>query len=447
MTCHSDVVDRWVDVTLGRTTKANFRRSGNVFADGDLIFSYGSHFELGRLVRDKRDRPLFFLLNGDRYSVTTSHHQSIVRAATERSGLPTVILPHSALHAAGIDLRSIEIVEVTRDRHEEINHRTHTQPEGSVWRVDPVHRYVDLTPEELQAIVDKRNDDERSYYERALKWAAEGESYFVENPPLEPTLLTVEDLPDWDRREYRQVGTERRLYTTSRGHRQIDVSIADDGTTTYSWTTYRHWLGESLIRARVDTTTVVRCRACKGTGRLNNDPRPGMSATDEVWDAWQAGFCKACHRRGERYRRHRRRAYFLSGFDMNEPRPLYFFCELPKGPKPTTVAEAYEVLKPDAVRLAEQMGRRVSRQGDIFAIELRDTDKRALRKAGATFEKRGNLLGTNHVATEVAYLPDGTTLVRGTLHHAPRWRNPDHRRLTVGKSWHLVVKNTVPVST
>jgi len=131
---------------------------------------------------------------------------------------------------------------------------------------------------------------------------------------------------------------------------------------------------------------------------------------------------------------------------VQEPRPLYFLCELAKGVKPTTVAEAYLTLKPETVLLGEQMEREVRRQGDIFAVPL-SLDKRAIRKAGATFVKRGNLLGTNHEATEVAFLPGGLTLARGVLYHNPRGRRPDHIRRPLGKSWHVITKNTVPITT
>ena len=143
-----------------------------------------------------------------------------------------------------------------------------------------------------------------------------------------------------------------------------------------------------------------------------------------------------------------RTAYYISDFDANEPRPLYFFCELPRGVKPTTLAEAIEALKPEPVLMAEQLGRTITRQGDIFAIEVPTKTRRELKAEGATFEKMGELLGTNHVATEVARMPDGTTLARGTMHHKPPWRRPDHIRakLTDGKTWHVIVKNTVPVT-
>jgi hypothetical protein len=92
------------------------------------------------------------------------------------------------------------------------------------------------------------------------------------------------------------------------------------------------------------------------------------------------------------------------------------------------------------------MGRTVYRQGDIFAVELASVTLRHLRKQGATVVKHGNLLGTNHEATEVAYLPDGTTLVRGVLRHNPQGRRPDHARVKVGNRWSVVVKNTVPLA-
>ena len=165
---------------------------------------------------------------------------------------------------------------------------------------------------------------------------------------------------------------------------------------------------------------------------------------------------------------HHRWAYYLSGFDHEEARPLYFFAELPRGAKPTTVAEAYEALKPDPVKMAEQMNRSVFRQGDIFGIPMETVDAKALKAQGARIERRkmailelepvmrevqpANLpyvLNTNHTATEVAYLPNGVTLARGTMYHDPQGRRADHarRRIGDGKSWHVVIKNTVPIAT
>jgi len=91
----------------------------------------------------------------------------------------------------------------------------------------------------------------------------------------------------------------------------------------------------------------------------------------------------------------------------------------------------------------------VRRQGEIFAVPLSaQVSKRTLRMAGAGFVRSGNLLGTNHEATEVARMPDGTTIARGTLHHRPPWRRPDHARVRLDRrNWHVVVKTTVLAAT
>lgn len=305
MSNHHQVVDRWIDVVLGKTDKSPLDGS-RIHPYGDRIFSYGRHFELARLLRTKGGKPRAFLLNGERYSNSTSGHQALVRGAVRSTGLPTAIIPHEAMNAAGIDLNSIVFVDITADRHEQIVHTSTTEPKNTY----------------------------------------------------------------------------------------SETTIQNDGSTLYTWITYRHWLGESLIKARVGKRT----------------------------------------------------AFFLSGFDTQEARPLYFFCELPRKARPTTIAEAYEALKPQAVKLAESAGRPVYRQGDIFAIPMASVDTRSLKKAGAVIAKRGPLLKTNHVATEVAVLPDGTTLVRGVLYHVPAWRDPDHARRSLGKGWHIVIKNTVPLA-
>jgi hypothetical protein len=40
------------------------------------------------------------------------------------------------------------------------------------------------------------------------------------------------------------------------------------------------------------------------------------------------------------------------------------------------------------------------------------------------------------------------TLARGTMYHDPQGRRADHarRRIGDGKSWHVVIKNTVPTT-
>lgn len=213
---------------------------------------------------------------------------------------------------------------------------------------------------------------------------------------------------------------------------------------TFTHTRTRHWLGGSLLKAKIRHRGYTRCKACNGTSL-----KDGVTREDYRGAGFPASMqCETCQGAGGKHWTRSRTAYFISDFDAQEPNPLYFFCELPPGVKPTTLEDAIEALKPEPVLVAEQEGRSVERQGDIFAIELAAINRKALKAANARFEKMGELLGTNHVATEVAHLPNGVTVARGTLHHRPPHRRPDHVRhkLGEGKTWHVVTKNTVPVT-
>lgn len=114
---NEQIAQRWADVCLGKETR-NYAESSNVFARYDRIYSYGSHFELGRIVRDAKEKPLFWLLNGDRYSVSTSRHQNYVRNTVHGTNLPVIIAPFTALNSAGINLDSIRPLDIRPDTFE-----------------------------------------------------------------------------------------------------------------------------------------------------------------------------------------------------------------------------------------------------------------------------------------------------------------------------------------
>lgn len=52
----------------------------NFYFEGQSIYSYGRHFEVGRIVRNKRGEKAY-LINDRYYSSTTSRHQYYVREA------------------------------------------------------------------------------------------------------------------------------------------------------------------------------------------------------------------------------------------------------------------------------------------------------------------------------------------------------------------------------
>ncbi len=456
-----DAIRRWSEIVRGITDKPPLKCS-NIVVSGDRVFSYGSHFELARPLRDKRGKIVAYLLNGDTYSVTTSKHQSQVRNVMRYTPeIPSVIIPFSALDSAGVDRGSVRIVDVSEDRWETTRHHSDTRPEGAF-----MHRYkrterVRMTDAELEQILDDRHakavkeweETTRAYsapadplYPASAKWH---ETWLKSHPepPKRPSLSSVSEYE-----RFKSVPLPDLLVLkTSKNDWSPEITVTElpDGSKSYDWETRRHWLGESLIRARVSWRTRHECRACNGTGRAIGPAQH---------DRWGWPRCPDCDGAGGHTTTHHRWATYLSGFDHQESTPLYFFCELPYRAMPRTVAEAYEALKPDPVQMAEQMGRHWSRQGDIFAIPT-TLDAKALKARGARIERRAAansqrptnlpyILNTNHTATEVAYLPGGLTLARGLLYHDPAWRRPDHarRKMGDGKAWHIVIKNTVPTS-
>lgn len=433
-----EAVKRWVQINT-TTPNAKEIRAGNVYFTGRHIYSFGSHFEMARAIHGPKGFE-FFLVNGDRFSNTTNRHQAEVRNAILRAGAASITIPFSALDAAGIDKDTVEPLDVSQDRTEHIEHVSYERPEGSVWKTEPVMEYVPLPAEEVAELIARRAELDLADWNRRQGWAkAEDASSsmiaWAEANAEPPAAPTVDDFSSYDLRRYQQTSTRQVLYLNGRSWQSIQVVEQGEGLPpTYEWETTRHWLGESLIRATVSTDVRITCEPCAGTGTVM---RFAFITPQRK--------CDECWGNGSRAAVKKRRAKFLSGFDRNERRASYFFCEMPRT-RAVTIEDAINALKPDTVKLAEQMGRHVHRQGDIFAVELTGMTKRALRKSGAVFTRRGTLFGTNHEATETAVLPNGTTLARGCLYHNPGFRAADHARVNLGGGWKVIVKNTVPLT-
>lgn len=94
--------------------------SSHMFIDGDTLYSYGRHFPLA--VRYQSPEGYQFLLNADRYSVTTSRHQSRCFELGPQ-------VPFSALHAAGINPYALKIVDRRNDDWHQVPAPTPENPE------------------------------------------------------------------------------------------------------------------------------------------------------------------------------------------------------------------------------------------------------------------------------------------------------------------------------
>ena len=80
-----------------------------IFAEGNTLYSYGRHFPLA--VRRGEPGQEWYLLNGDKYSVSTSKHQGITYSVFSDS--PRVSF--TALNAAGISYNSCKLVDFQKD--------------------------------------------------------------------------------------------------------------------------------------------------------------------------------------------------------------------------------------------------------------------------------------------------------------------------------------------
>ncbi len=193
-----------------------------------------------------------------------------------------------------------------------------------------------------------------------------------------------------------------------------EIDTPSDGF--YRWNTYEHLLGESVFVANV----LQRDRFSRETLRTG--------------------------------------VVFLSGFDHGERHGShYFLCELPinefNAGTWSTVAEAYELLKPPMVVQAEKNDVEIVRQGDLFAISTgSQLTPAAFRKTGWEITQRSKdqngakVLGTSHAATWVARRGDDV-MVQGCLYHDPDgWRDAEHTRKALGdrKTWFTLATNTVP---
>src|SRR5262249_45453833 len=131
----------------------------------------------------------------------------------------------------------------------------------------------------------------------------------------------------------------------------------------------------------------------------------------------------------------------------NEPRPLYFLAELPRDARPQTVEQAREALKPTQVLLAEEHGITVQRQGDVFAIPSLLSTRHLARPS----QRSALVPGGNPRATEGRSDAEygGGPSARGKRRRDPDGgRRPEHVTIQLGdgKTWHLLVKNTVPAT-
>ena len=135
MASNSEVSSRYAEAAPdGRMLRP---KANNVLVsdDGTTIYSYGRHFPMARIMPAGDDPRGWWLVNGDSYSVSTSRHQSDLRSALARTGLPVLIVPFTAISRAGIRQAAIVPVQIMPDTYETVWH-SEPKPDGTyAWDV------------------------------------------------------------------------------------------------------------------------------------------------------------------------------------------------------------------------------------------------------------------------------------------------------------------------
>lgn len=457
MTSIHDICERWAQRAVNPSLTPRRSRSSNVFVEGDRIYSYGRHFELGRVVRAADGSAVAIMLNGDRYSNSTTRHQSHVRDAVRRFArqVPTLLVPYTTLRAARIDIDTVQVLDV--------------KPEGYDYSL----RVTEKPP------VGTREVDGKTYRHFGHTFRDTG---YGGNPGL--------------------------AYKPAESGTLQEVRQRPDGM--YEWYSVRHWLGDSVFSARVigskkrvrwlssfdkneptplyflcqlpactastyeeaiealkpDTVKLAEAmgRDVERQGDIFAVPMPGLTLADLKKRGGQV-MRRSDVRKGElaqaRAQRLIERLEQAEDVRFSTPRYMLYreqlresvFGNLPWGARqvePLTGAAWNWKLTPaqqearDRIAAAAQH-RRSKWRGLI--------EQRVTAAVAASADPVGiSLLGTSHTATHVVTMPDGTQYARGTMYHDPALmgeaRERDHvrRKLGDGKTFHLIVKNTVPVA-
>lgn len=482
-----------------------FEELHSIIIRRDTIYSYGTHFPMAEVYRSN-GHARFVLVNGDSWSGPsgwgsgTGYDQGVVRRNVADSGVPYAVIPFSALSAAGIDHASLKVIESRSERHTFHERVSDERPGKPIKVPDPngaveVHYEAHYGPHSPEGYAPNGQVIGKT---TSADGAATG-SYVVER--MRPLMVDSPDRahapaeahgwPDGDA----ELQSDGRWHWTIKRHWLGDALIRGRSTETRyrkptaaeseQWVAANEWhRRERELRdaySKADNLAYYVTNALEKGELYLRDARDQVTHTITAEFVAEARMAKTHlealmddHERervaypevrfladGSRVAYTTTRwAYYLSSFDYGEPHAPYFMCELPAyvhrdgqrcAVKPTTIDEAVDWLRPDAVVQAQRAGLDVLRQGDVFAIPTSLTTEELLRVADDGGLRKGKpmVLGTNHAPTHAIVAKDGDAYGRGRLYHTPQsWdRTPDHRVVELGdrQTWYRLVKNTVPL--
>lgn len=410
MTSHADTADRFAEEAFSAEPKFlradNPRNRHNVYvrtAEGPgrwpTLFSYGSHFPTAHAAVDPTGRE-YWLLNGDTYSSSTSKHQSDIRNAINRverrrqdkglTGRPIIIVPFSVLQTANINKQSIFVLGSEEERHVSRQLTVATRddvPEVHHWTATelPDGRWAYTIHDHfLGASVFSAEWSARTRDPEtgASSWTTETSRFVSAFDPQETQRsYFLAQLPQWSKAETHEQALEDLKPDVVHKAERDGLTVARQGDVFAVPTE----LSTAFLKGQPGVRYARYGATLPGVALTLH----GESASDVSFRAW-ADYQK---------------------------RPL--------GPA-------------DVARLGALLN---------FLCPANPVTVEAAGPKVPDYAQRAacSLLGTNHYGTEVIVLEDGSTFARGTITHRPEHRPSDHLRRKLGKAWHEIVLNTVPV--
>ena len=422
-------------------------RNCNVYVDGRTIYSWGEHFPMGHILA-----PNVVWLNGDTVSASTSRHQRLLRDKLRwRKSVQVIIVPGSALSAARLDYRTIQPVDIRAEGYEYTRHTSDTPPAGM------------------------RTDDIA-----VGRWSAEEKVH---------AAFGAHGWAPWRQAADLAVG-----WIDTEGNRQV-VAIDEDGR--YVWHTCRHWLGDAVFTAerggwngreyepqqRRPFISSFDRQERNNLYFLSQLPHP-VDTVEEAIEALAPESVKTAREMGRLVVRQGDMFAILMGVTTRQLRKQgaefirrHVTVEWVGWAKEViaqrkAIEAVSKTMPPAPVREygSTELWRKWCAEADAWADELAKRCAAKYPQLWPNGASRHNmrpttpsrrwhtrreveampLMGTAHTATEVATMPNGMQYARGLIYHDPavinETRQPDHARRQLGKQWHLIARNTVPVS-
>lgn len=237
-------------------------------------------------------------------------------------------------------------------------------------------------------------------------------------------------------------------------HRMHDGSYIVNGDT-YSNTTSKH---QSNLRTALqqNKTTIIPFSALQSAG-INFKKVEVIDQEDEK--NWTEKRKRYNYNTGEyetvevnihlmgsslfKYNKHGKDIYYLSGLDETgkNPHSSFFLVELDG--QANTVEGAYDMLKPDEVIMAEDIGKTVLRQGEWFFVPVTDKDRiKYLNKTAKENVEKNELLKNRDKDREYRHKVTNYLEVNGSVYAKGTCRHTDgeHKMLKLN-GWHKVFEN------